>query len=456
MSRSSPAGGIVTVSDDGLLYDGEPLSDRTPPGTYYYADRHVPRLVEISMLPTDDGRRRQHGQPSYMLRRGRRRYRILPASVWGWRRGDDLSEHLSRMRALVTDAGLEWGNTAGTLAGRFLRRRLRGHHGGAAVRRLALASLHQGPTYVCSGGSVDAIAVDRTEAYLNSMRCLLPDGPWRQTGPCPWESIEIEAGFCDVTVYVNMIPYPMVPLRLTTTIYPTGCFRTQLSISLLRSLVYAGDVSVIAVHDAVVSDSYSDYLSVVADRIAAVEPKELRKLLYTRAWALPASHGGLIGVTHDAPPPKGCDPEDWIEIEGSELRWYEPDVDYATNNPVFRPDISATIAADNCIEVAKAAPKRGIIAMHIDCYWQDSSGDVSIRDGWRVKDQGPLRFNACGTYQHNKTRGCMVRRAAGETSNAMRHWYGNPWTDISAYSVPFHFDAPDGEPIPASIKPEHR
>jgi hypothetical protein len=177
---------IVESTNKGLLFDYVQFED-SQPGTYYYNDITVPRLVEDLMRPGDSATRRPDGLSSFKLRHKRNIHRILPANVWGVKRDEDLRFTLEALKLEVQECGLDWGPSAATVAGRFVRPMVRGSYGNGSVRALAIASLHQGPTYVRKAYCEDAVAIDRTAAYLNSMRCLLPLGPWHEVEECNFE-----------------------------------------------------------------------------------------------------------------------------------------------------------------------------------------------------------------------------------------------------------------------------
>ena len=309
-------------------------------------------------------------------------------------------------------------------------------------REMAHAAVHGGPICCLRGGSDHAVEVDIKGAYLTAMCGEMPvignyEDP--DTGQMSfnsyfagrdgvtWEQIMadgIEHGFIDATVYVNEdLEYGMPPLPISVgegMVFPRGKFRGIWTLPLLKMAVDFNEAQVLKVHHSFFSRRAEQLFLPYASFLRRL-PKPISKELYVKFWGKFNFRGGWVGIKQAEAPDRPC-------IPANGLWWYEERINQTDRaRPTYRPDIAAYIASYNHIALYKAMRSidpKSIIAVHVDAIWTDDLEGarrlcdnskkvnefniqenrletVSDYGGWVIKREGPLRFWACGVYDHN-------------------------------------------------------
>lgn len=484
---------VATVEGGELLIDGEPVTDHPYRSsmrgfTVYYPQGTDCLAIESYMRENDSAYTgSRHGAVSYTFRgeSSQHSLRIAPAAGWGISARDveTVTRELDKLYASVREerwTDVEnpesdinrwtWGKAATTLAGRLCSRyatELRQLP--ARWRTLAHNAIHQGPQVVCRGGAANALCYDRSEAFLRALFEPVPlRDSWQPLAPgARWSRYARTKGIVRATVriaedYPNDIP-PLPVRDLGSTVYGCGLVRGVWTTQLLAEAVDRGGVEVVEVHEAARCEVEPIH-AWAGERIAAVKDKRLRKLLYTRYWGRLAAMGGWRGTVEY---PEGYERGTVHRFAGSDLYWVWDGYNLESHqcSPDYRPDHAAFIAADNHRrmnqELARI-PAGAVIATHVDAVWVDSDTRwYPSGDDFRLKREGPLRFYAIGTYDHDGKLAAQGYEGEPLTSDrlrewsrnltpnpAMRHWTGavTPNADAGAVSRPNVFDTV--QPLP--------
>ena len=389
---------------------------------------------------------------------------LAPGDAWGLSdQPDDAAEELQARREAVEEEGLSWAGTASGVAAVLARsvlkhalRQLR-----PRWRTLARAAFHAGPQVALGGGCADAVELDRVGAYLMGLAAPLPiPGTWHGLEPSPpWAQVRRWPGLVLAAVDVLKPAGALGPLPVRTlagTAWPVGRVWGAWQVEWLREAEEAGEVRVRRVLDAQLC-RVSAWATPLAERIAAVADKPLRKLLYTRAYGLFAARGrwtaprpAAIGPTGDLVRAHVTDEWSWTWTGGGDL-------DHR-HSPLYRPDVAAYVAADNARAVLRglrALPAGAAQLVHVDAVWApaEHAAAVLAQGGWAVKHRGPLRVYGGGTYEHAGRaraqgapgahdplilRDLVSHRAAGvSASDVLRSWpAGLPSSTPNAWSEP--------------------
>lgn len=324
---------------------------------------------------------------------------------------EDAADELMRLADVIRNeealAARGWFPAAAGLGGALARSELRTQLRQLRPRwrALARAGFHAGPQLALRGGAANVAHLDRVEAYLNAFFAPMPvPGSYKsiQYG-VQWKNLRRYDGFVLASVHVKSeAALPPLPVRwITGTVWPIGVFTGCWPIALVREAEDAGEVVVRHVIDAQIC-SMAPWLAPLGDRIASVDDKRLRKLLYTRTYGLFAAAGRW---TARAP----WRPDHAIDRYVSSDAWAwthtAPEPFSHRYQPLYRPDLAAMISAHNCramLRAIRALPPESIHLAHVDALWVDSDKASLVTDqgGWQIKHTGKLRVFGTGTYIH--------------------------------------------------------
>jgi hypothetical protein len=419
------------------------------------------------------------------------RMRVFDARCWGVAHADPESciEELETIQSEAAAADMRLRTSAAATAVALYMDRLDGKDGRLALRQLpsqwrglAHAAMQAGPVAVLRGGADHATHIDIHRAYLQALREPMPVlgvrdgekvGGWatHDVGLEGWDAIRDLHGFVDAVVRVRgegVGELPPLPIHAPSgTLYATGLLRGVWSIDLVRDAEERDELDVVEVKQFMRALAVEPVFSDLADLFELL-PRVLGKRMYTRFWGKLGSRGGYIGR-------KSRDPVEGAVPAGG-LWWTWQGVapwDWKRVSRTYRPDIAATVLANNQRRVMAACRKleRGsVIATHVDAIWtSDTAGALRLATetaagsigAWRCKRTGPLRYYGFGAYQHGERLVCSGydKKVRGELTEERlvqfvqqseglerryvlngRRWSSDPVLDMAATSMPLTID----------------
>ncbi len=342
--------------------------------------------------------------------------------------------------ATATGAALQAARQAGVRPGRYpLGDVARGWL--ARWAAMGQSVVQQGPQVLCRASAVDVREYDLRAAYLRGLRCKMGVGKETKIAAGEaWDGLRDEVGIVEADVAVRtdrQIP-PLCVRRQGVTLWPLGAFRWVGPISTLRAAVEAGEAEVGHVYGGVFWRSRSYPLAALADTLDALEPKWLRKLLYTRIYGALASDG--VRASMDASTPLDTEPV-W------EVTRPDPTVPR-----VWRPDWAAEVAG-LCLREVQASmrllrPGCQVVSAHVDALWVSGPQDDAAFPPalYKIKGEGDYRGFAVGWFDHagrvaraGVPEGAdpqLVRKRVASATWRSRLWAGKPWETEEATSAP--------------------
>lgn len=396
---------IATIENDLLRIDGRlanPKNSIYSGMTCYYIG-NAGNVIERLISDNDKAYKSSpKAKPSYTFTTNNGgKLRILSAEVWtGADSAIAAEKEINTMRSAISEEGLKWAITPGSLAGRICRDNAPTRQLAPRWRQLAHSAIHQGPMVCLMGGAENAVSLDRERAFLQAIYAPVPTGDWCPVPPGALDAVYDLPGIIKATVriprerYAGMVP--PLPVRLHGyTIYPVGTVKGTWTLDMLRDAITNGYCEIETVHEIMVCQALPLH-AVAAERIERIKDKQLRKMLYTRYWGRLAATGGYEGFRSMLfPNPRN--------IMGSDLHWYYFGISPTSHiaPPDYRPDHAAFISSHNHIAMNRALrkyKKDTVIATHVDCIW---TNDETVNPGetLREKQRGKARFYGVGCYK---------------------------------------------------------
>ena len=368
-------------------------------------------------------------------------------------------EELEEIRLWCKDLA---GKMVGTAAGAAVAvcKNIEPEHYGSESPRVAVAGhsgTFVGPILHARGGAVNAIEIDRNQAYLTAMEDF-------ETPQFGLTSVRYGGNIDGIpgsslvyaTVWVDSrLNIPILPARYVgNVILPVGYVTGVWTAAYLKWALSNG-ASNPMIHGSIVPSKCGPMLR-FRGAISGL-PKHAAKGVYTRLWGRACTLGGWRGK-------KRGSSDDVSTVWGNGLQWVKQERS-PLENPVqfYRPMLSAWITQHNYMRTIAAANhlKSGSVClMHVDAIWtEDITGAKKIAESpaWKVVREGPLRTYAHGVYKHCDHIGAMggtgqeiatmsdtdlaeLAETAKVVNAGYRKWKGNPNVDIKATSVPIFID----------------
>lgn len=397
------------------------------------------------------------------------RWRLVSAAAWDLPADPDTAHaQLDELRDAAEEAGVEWGATAATVAGRLVRELVPSTQLPARWRARAHESIHQGPMVALRASAAAAWYVDRRAAFLRHLGDPLPvPGSWASVdlGAHGWRDLCHLDGLVRARVRVHprwALNRPIAPLPTRTaqgTLWALGELVGTWPIPWLRWATEAGAATVTHLLDVQICRVEPLALP-LRSRLEEIPHKVLRRLLYTRAWGSWAASDWATGALDKVP--------NAIEykVAGKTIYWLPPKGDRYNHfhPPTYRPDWAAYVACGNGLTMSQtlADLDRSDVAMvHVDAIattTQTAKRRVMERDpdGWSTKgeDGAPLRVFAAGTYRHGDRCRAMGlprwRQSSLSESELMEHAKESPTALRSNALCAWSVEGPHGDAWAAS------
>lgn len=393
-------------------------------GLYVAGSAPWARILARYGAPGDTAAGPRVGEPAGATVAG---LRLYGGAAWGLSAAPAAAAaELAELAEAVAAEGLRWAGTAGGVAGALVRAEAEGAGWAGQLRPrwrgLAREGLHQGPMVA---GPVRAarecVQLDRREAYLRALAAPLPEirrARILRRGT-PWASVQraIQAGHGGMVAAQVVIPCEgpgdvvstlagPLPVRTRAgTVWPVGSVAGVWTAEVLAAALAAWPAARCAVAGGWLAPC-EPLLAPVAERIAAVAHRGLRRALYTRAWGQLAYEGWPEARIIPRPAPDA--PGHWTPIGPDRaLAWDGGGVGFGPEgSPIYRPDLAAAVAGHNLARMIGALALAGNACMMalVDALFLTPPAAERVAaadpDGWSVKGQGPIAILAPGVYVH--------------------------------------------------------
>jgi hypothetical protein len=261
-------------------------------------------------------------------------------------------------------------------------------------------AIHSGPLMHCYSGSEFCTHIDRNEAFLDSMRKVLPySGRWRVVSNPTFEKMIKLANMknmcmiVDAEVQVDSFVFPPLPVRTFNgkMVYPYGLVKGVWPWPILKVAIEVYGCEVVKINSVIVCKG--ETRPEFADSISEME-KRARKALYTKIWGKFCSKGSYEGSLI-----KPDDKYFTTKQYGHKIYWTDASIGQFSGAPWnYRPDMSAYITAHNHAEVMRVAAEYDVIASHVDSLFVQGPLKTGGHEGWSVKGMGSCRYYAQGRY----------------------------------------------------------
>jgi len=431
----------VGTAQDGVLRIGDIEYTEMPRG-------HAFRGITVYMVDTDwdsvvdlaDHRDTVWGRGSQMGNIGgisvwcgkKNRMTLISINSWGGMPSEyDVSSGEGFMEEVESDLE-KCGYPMLGNATRLSRKILRKHHPrGSGVfqlrpqfRSIAHEAIHPGAMLSMRGYLPYCVAIDRRQAYLQSLAVNVPiPGTFRNVRGMSERRILRTEGFVAATVWIDeqaVRNFPPLPVkRWGFKANPVGVIRGVWPTHVLRWALAMGH-KLIQI-DYAVACRVAPMLQGVQEECSQIPVKRVRKLAYTRLWGILTTMGGwrggiIEGTTHNR------------------INWYWGGGDYLshTMRHDYRPDWAAFIVAENMmclVDVCEALTPDSVAALHIDCVWTsdtealEKANATDKRSSWAIKGTGDFRSYGTGMYRHGFDLACQgMPREKGATVQDVEEW----------------------------------
>jgi hypothetical protein len=368
--------------------------------------------------------------------------RLVSSDVWDLNRNSPemALESLQARINTCLENDLRWMPSASGVAGRLVERVVRNRTKQLRPRwrYLAHSAIHPGPQVCLSGGNnVDAVHMDRVQAYLRALDEPVPVwDSWTSLRTGTWNQIRNLDGLINAKVsipeYVGALP-PLPTTRYGVKVWPAGIVTGTWPINWLRFAEETHNATVLEIYDCQVCRT-ADTLSGVSRAIRAIPDKQFRKLLYTRAWGRWASLGWYVASPFRDWAKKRMPIQPNDRVDGLWWVWGGKGLASVNCAPDYRPDWAAWVCANNSLAMLTTlsrmdADKTPLI--HVDAIWSTDIGTYGHSNtDWQIKGIGPMRAYGIGCYQHGTEIHAMGWKAwEPPNEDTMRAWLaaGSSW-----------------------------
>lgn len=351
--------------------------------------------------------------PTYCF--SKQRAYIHPFQQWGADSVDELIPIEDALRESAVSTSL-YG------PGKILKDLMSPLVGGAqrpGCRQLCLDAIHQGHMGIYGAHSENAVLFDRKQAFLRAFDWYFPDSyeivenPKNELVSSILKKPSIDGILQGAAWYEpGSVHIPTLPASTSKgNFYGDGLILGSWTLDMIRA--EKGRIKLKSCSRLVVFKGKSRKYASLFDKLSSIKYKPARKALYTRAWGMLASSGGMEGR-------KG---KDGFRFMGSRLFWtksYEPG-ENGVAGPLFRPIDAVVVASSNHVAMQKAIIQHEshVLMAHVDAL---IIGDCKIKldNTFDRKIDGRVECFAIGNYAFSKgedatrvrTMGCKLPKTA--------------------------------------------